>query len=356
MIRDNVLVGLAGAIEGAVSEWRWEQQFRYIRPVRPSNSQGLVKEASAQMRREFLLGPPLLLHSPVPEILTGLWCAFRESLVAGPASRGAREVIAQGVAELNQCPYCADVHSMMVDGVPKLDGAGKHEARGVREWAQATRTPGAQILQHSPFPARDAAQWIGTALVFHYLNRMVNVFLHESPLPSPSNRLARSLATSAFARRIVGVNAKPGGSLLLLPDAPIPPGFAWAKGNEFVAGAFARFSAVVETAGSATLPVEVRALAQRRLDAWNGEDPGLSNSWLDEELAEVRADERPAARLLLLTAMASYRVDDWVVAAFRERYPTDRDLISATAWASFAAMRRTASWLGGAQGAGYNEG
>src|SRR5262245_44781864 len=167
----------------------------------PRDARGLVAAAYAQIKREFLLAPPLMLHSPTPEILAGFWSAFRESLIAGPANRTHREAIAQGVAQINRCPYCADVHSMMRDGATMLHGMGgaesddgragaaHHDTQAMLEWGLATRTPGTEILLQPPFPCRDAPQMIGTALAFHYLNRMVNVFLGESPLPAPSHKL-----------------------------------------------------------------------------------------------------------------------------------------------------------------------
>ena len=59
-------------------------------------------------------------------------------------------------------------------------------------------------------------------------------------------------------------------------------------------------------------------------------------------LAEVK---RPAARLALLTALASYQIDKDTIAAFRAQQPGDDKLIAATAWASFTAARRVGTWL-----------
>jgi AhpD family alkylhydroperoxidase len=54
---------------------------------------------------------------------------------------------------------------------------------------------------------------------------------------------------------------------------------------------------------------------------------------------------KPAARLALLVALASYQVDEGVIKAFRSQYPGDDKLIGAAAWASFMAARRIGSWL-----------
>jgi hypothetical protein len=54
---------------------------------------------------------------------------------------------------------------------------------------------------------------------------------------------------------------------------------------------------------------------------------------------------RPTARLALLSALASYQVDQQIISAFRQYQPGDRDLVNVTAWASWVAARRIASWL-----------
>jgi hypothetical protein len=55
----------------------------------------------------------------------------------------------------------------------------------------------------------------------------------------------------------------------------------------------------------------------------------------------VAPEERPAARLGLLSAMASYQVDDADVAAFKDgRRRGDGELVELVSWASFEAARR----------------
>ncbi|MEQ1884441.1 MAG: carboxymuconolactone decarboxylase family protein [Bryobacteraceae bacterium] len=332
-------------IEDAFHRWTSRRQIRYVRPAGIRESNGLLRGTYEQIRRDFLIAPPWLLHSCSPELLAGFWSAFRESLIAAPASRAQREAIAQGVAETNRCPYCADVHSFMLDGaILRTTHSRKDSAiAACSAWAHATRTPGAAILREPPFSKQDAPQMIGTALVFHYLNRMVSVFLGDSPLPS--QRLARAAATSALGARIAKVHAAPGESLPLLPPAPVRDWLFWASANPTVTQAFAQFSAAAESFASTYVPQEVRDFLETHLAQWSGEDPGLGGAWLSQSVANISSASQPAAKLALLTALAAYRVDEPTVAAFRDRHPSDPELVALTAWASFAAMRRTASWL-----------
>jgi hypothetical protein len=101
----------------------------------------------------------------------------------------------------------------------------------------------------------------------------------------------------------------------------------------------------VEAAGEKNIAEPVRGLLEARLARWNGEDPGFSSSWMDEATAGLSTGNQSAARLALMTALAAYRVDESAVAAFRDQQPSDDALVSLTAWASFAAMKRISSWL-----------
>ncbi len=183
---------------------------------------------------------------------------------------------------------------------------------------------------------------------------MVNIFLDDSPIPVPSflkwlkAPLGR-LAGSLFGKRILALSVEPGDSMSLLPDAPLPDEFSWAKSNPTIAGAFARFAAVIEEAGQSVVPVRVRELVQEHVNSWNGEDPGMSRQWVEDAVAEFSDDEKASGRLALLAALTSYQVDEDLIKNFRQHFPTDQQLISTAAWASYTATRKVASWLGVSQ-------
>jgi len=187
---------------------------------------------------------------------------------------------------------------------------------------------------------------IGTAVTFHYLNRMVNVLLVPTNLPrnpwvkGAMKRALGWLYTSSAHKAHV-----PGAALELLPDAPLPTDLAWAESAPNVAGAFARFASVVEEAGTAVLSPEVRALVHSRLQAWRGEDPGLGRKWVEQAVEGLDEAAQAEGRLALLAVFASHQVDEQVIEAFRAHHPADGDLVGALAWASFAAARRIGTWI-----------
>ncbi len=332
---------------------------RYVAPVPRGNAVGLVADVYAQAEREFDLVPPVTIHSPVDEILAGFWGLTREAYIVGRVGRANREIVAAAVSQINDCPFCVEIHTAMLHATSQhelastlLDpAAAKSSANPLAQWALATRTPGAPILASPPFLPADSTQVIGTAILYHYLNRMVNVFLEPSPSPvqhgshAARNRVGRVLGF-LFRWRFVRIDARPGMSLAMLPEAPLPTEFAWARTNASVAGALARFSAAIEAHGERVIPAAVRDVVAAVLHDWRGDDPGLSMHWLDEA-TNVLTDpfDRASARLALLTAIASYRVDETVISTFRSHRPSDADLIANTAWASLKATQRISTWI-----------
>ncbi|MCH7689258.1 MAG: carboxymuconolactone decarboxylase family protein [Planctomycetes bacterium] len=353
---------LAERIERKIFKDIAPKGIHYIKPVHYRDAQGLVATVYDQLLREFQLVPPITIHAAVPELLAGVWSMTRESMVAGDVSRAEREAIPAAVSHINQCPFCVDVHSTMLHGGSEhgvaaailsgnVDQLPDSRIGNIARWALATRSPGAEILRTPPFSPEEAPELIGTAVAFHYINRMVNVFLDESPfalLPIGlrwTKGFIPRVAGKVIAKRILGVSVTPGESLDLLPDAELPPEFSWAESNPAVAGAFARLSAVIEQAGADVLSDEVRDLVRQHVESWNGDDPGMSRRWVEDAVAGLREPDQAAARLTLLTALASYQVDEKVIHEFRQHYPSDAQLIAATAWASFTAARKVSSWL-----------
>jgi hypothetical protein len=215
------------------------------------------------------------------------------------------------------------------------------------QWALASRIPDAQIVHTPPFSRNDAPEIIGTTIVFNYINRMVNVFLGNNlfALPTFLKGLTGRLFGATAGKRLVYRSLRSGDSLKFVPQALLADDLSWAASNPVVAGALAGFAKVVEEAGKEVLPEEVRLLVNEYVQRWNGEALGLGRGWVEEAIVELKEEHCSAARLVLLTALASYQVDANVVNRYRAQYPDDAQIVAATAWASFTAARRLGSWL-----------
>ena len=313
---------------------------RHVRVTKRRHADGVVAEVYRQVEHDFkMLAPPVALHSASPDTLAASWMILRESLLAsGLADRAAKEAVATGVSLANACPYCADVHGMTLAAIPDGD-----DRKAFEEWARAATTGPAL----APFDEDVAPELIGVAVAFQYYNRMVNVFLSDSPFPShvPESAKPKARQVLGGVLRPAPEGARPGTSVGLLPAVPVPADLTWASPRPVITDAFARAYAAVDAAGARSVPDRVRALVLSRLSTWDGRPPGISRAWVEDEVAGLPAAEQAAGRLALVIAFASYQVDDDLVAAFQRVSPEDATLVELAAWSSMAAARRISTWL-----------
>ncbi|MBT2528672.1 carboxymuconolactone decarboxylase family protein [Streptomyces sp. ISL-99] len=310
--------------------------FRYTDPVPPKAATGVTAEVYAQLATDFGIkdATTFVVLSPSPPLLTGAWALLRESLLAGRASRTAKQVVAAGVSLANRCPFCVDAHTVL------LHATGDHRlaevvARGevpadpghaaLLAWAKATRTGDAG---EPPVPAAHAPEFIGTALAFHFINRIVSSLLTENMLPGNAQRyrLVRSLAGRSLSRT-VRRRLTPGAGLGLLETSGPEP--AWAAGSP----AGTAYAGLREAArlGGGLLSDEDQAYVRDAVAASGGAHPRLTGDWLPGR------EERPGARLALLAAVAPYRITDEDVAAWRGPQHTDHCLVHLIAYGAITA-------------------
>ncbi len=332
-------------------------QIRYLARQDYSRAPALARAVLDQMDADFLIGPPLTVHILNPELMAGVWSAARECLAAGRAGRPLREVVAAVVSRLNTCPYCYDIHTSMLHSFGEAELAHavwRREAmpdarvQSAAEWAAATLSPDAAVLAAPPFTRAEAPAIIGTAVGFHYLNRIVNVFLDASPVPLKGQGWLKGrmiqFAGRVLQPRLSSQSQQPGQFLIPLTGA-LPEEYARADADPNDAAGFQRFSTTAEAAGEHSDDPAVREVVTGFLRAWRGETPGLGQAWLESAIAPLEPSLRPAARLALLSAVASYQVDKAVVTDAIRQQPGDRHLINLVSWSCYAAARRISSWL-----------
>ncbi|HEX2253545.1 MAG TPA: carboxymuconolactone decarboxylase family protein [Thermoanaerobaculia bacterium] len=332
--------------------------IRFITPVPLEGAGGLVGEVYRRVRRDFgVLAEPFPLHSPLPELLAGSWCALRETLLAGHLERPLKELVAAVVSRANRCPYCVEAHTTMLEAAGYRGAAwgvrlgrrrlGAERFDAYARWAAATGDPDHPDLAEPPFPPEAGPEVRGTACCFHYVNRLATVFLGPGIVPLPG-RWLRAGALAAVAGRLrprVQPGLPAGESLDLLPEAAAPPESWWAEASPPVAGALGRWFAATAEAGREALSEAARRRVKERVALWRGEPLPFGSSWVEEALDGLVAEDRPGARLALLAALAPHRVGHPEIAAFRCLHPGDRHLLGAAAWGAAQATLRVSSWL-----------
>lgn len=320
--------------------------YRYVTPVPPGEATGLVGDVYAQLATDFGLArmPVFMTLSPAPDVLAAAWAVLRESLVTGGAPRTGKEVVALAVSLANRCPFCVAAHTTLLHatgdhrlaetiaqgGVPADPGHARLLA-----WARATRIPGGAAAP----PAGPAHEYIGTAMAFHFINRIASALLTDDLLPAGlhRSRLVRRAGGMALSRA-VRRRAVPGASLPLLAEPHTAPEPGWAAGTP-VGTAFA----ALRTAACAGAPLgePARTAVTGAVAGWDGSHPPIAPDPAGRPLAGLPAGERAGARIALLTALAAYRVTDADVAAWRETVPgggTDADLVRLVAFGAIAAV------------------
>jgi len=332
--------------------------IRYIQRPDLRSSDTLMSKVLDQASREFQIAPPLTLHHPDPLLMAGVWSMMREGFVVHAEGRATREAVAAGVSVLNQCPYCVDVHASMHNSAGsdkniitgELNSGSSLDALAY-QWALATLSPDSKTIRSPKIPPDEIPQLYATAICFHFINRMVNIFLGEAPMPmpaagSPFMRAFSRASLQFFGKRIVKLDGLPGDHIIDTVPIDLSEEFSWAAADHNVAGGLLRFAYASERAGQQAVHEDVRTLIESHLNEWQGEAAGLSRSWTDPIIDRLDDRHKPAARLALLAARSSWQIDKQVIDDYKSATSgNDKSLIQITGWASYAAVKRIAGWL-----------
>lgn len=314
---------------------------RHVEPRPPANNRRLADQVLKQMRREFFVASPFLLHASVPELMAGAWSLTRETLMCGVVPRGQKEIVAAAVSNANRCPFCETAHTSAVRAAKASDEA-------LADWAKATGRAGHPALATRPFEGNEA-EYMGTVLCFHYLNRVVSVFLEDKMIPLPT---FMDGSVGVMARIMMGgmlrraMRNHPGSSLVLLPESD--PSLAWqpswAAANHTIAGAIAGWSATIEELAHTHLPAQLLTSVGAVIEAWPGGDVYSEPGWLTTHASSMPKDLMAAADLALMTALAPYRVRDAEVENVLNAGMSNKQMLVLVAWSAYRASRRVTDW------------
>lgn len=319
--------------------------FRFTSPESPKSATGTTADVYAQVLADFGVPhpPTFAVLSASPELLTGFWALMREALLAGKASRTEKELVAAGTSLANGCHFCVNAHLFLLhaggeSAIAERIGTGAapedpYHAR-LLAW-------GRDIGTERPFPAAHAEEFIGTALAFHFMNRIADTLLTRPPLDG-ADRRTRLLASEPGRHLIATLRTTPapGASLSLLrTEGEAPP---WATPGSAVALAYAGLREAAAM-GAGLLSDDDAAYVAKTVEAWDG----LSQLAPDDPRLPLRED-RPGARIALLAALAPHHLTEedvriWLVPPFSEHC-----LVHLVAYGAMAATEHRAAHLLGA--------
>ena len=332
-------------------------QLQHLVPVKPSEAKGLVAQVYSQIKQDFgRIVEPFTLHSPIPQLLAGVWMASRESELVGNVPRETKEAIAACISQLNKCPYCVDAHTIMLTAKGDKQTAQQitkeqyqnirnPKTRKIAEWALETLSPDSKIINNPPFEAEEAPEIIGTAVFYHYINPLVTIYLGKTPLPLPILRTPMKRVASRLFRKAVKRLKTPGTSLSLLPEKSLPKDLTWAKDSPHVAGAYARFAAVVKDIEKTYVPVLARKTITQYIGEWNPDTQQNEIQWIKETTAKMDSLENNATILAFLTINHPHRIDKKLINSFQRHCSQKNQLLAITVWASFIKATKIGTWL-----------
>ncbi|MFI0976964.1 carboxymuconolactone decarboxylase family protein [Streptomyces sp. NPDC021093] len=316
--------------------------FRFTSPEPPESATGTVADVHAQVTADFGVPrpPTFAVLSPSPQLLTGFWALLREALLAGDASRTEKELVAAGTSLANGCDFCTNAHIFL------LYAGGEHSlARRIGEGRPPEDRAHARLLAWGrdvgtpqPFSSRHAEEFIGTALAFHFMNRIADTLLTAQGLDTEARRL-RLLETGPGKHLSATVRRKltPGESLPLLLTSGDSP--AWATPGSPVATAYAGLREAAAL-GAGLLSDDDVAYVRETVDAWDG----AGHLAPHDGRLPARTD-RPGARIALLVALAPHHLTAEDVAAWLVPPFSEHCLLHLVAYGAMAATERQAERL-----------
>ncbi|MFG6200666.1 DNA-binding protein [Nonomuraea sp. JJY05] len=301
---------------------------RHITPVLPHRARGLVAEVYAQVNAEFSsIGPAVMMVSPSPELMAAGWSLMRESQLAGDVPALEKAVVALGAAQANDLDYDIQAflsvlrllgQARLADTIERGDPPADARLAALLDWAASTGVAGREPLRR-PFPAGpQAAEFLGTVLFTHFVNRVAAAMLPAGLSPGTLDPDDEPPFEDAPVLRSLDQNLRPGATLPLLDGLPTAPPPSWAAGRP-IGTAYAALTATAAQ-GAGLLTPEAADVTAEVIAEHRGRRLPIGD-WLDRSLAGLTPDERTGARVTILAGLAPHAITDEHVTAWRA---TDR--------------------------------
>lgn len=328
---------------------------RHVTPVAPERAKGVVAEVYAQVNAEFSsIGPAVMMMSPAPELMAAGWSLMRESQLAGEISPVDKALVALGVSRSNGLEY--DVRSFLAvlrllgepefaRAVERGDAIADPARAALLDWAASTGVTEREPRE-APFEAREAAEYVGTLLFTHFLNRVAAAMLPAGLTPGTLDPADEPPFEGAPVLRDLSRELRPGATSPLLEGLPEGEPPAWAEGLP-IGRAYAALAATAAQGAGLLTPAAAGTVSQV-IAAHRGRRLPEADDSPEEWLAALPAEDRAGARVAILAGLAPEALTDEHVAAWRatDRRFGDHCTVFLLAYGAMAAVRRIEADLG----------
>ena len=323
---------------------------KYLKTYGIKDAHGIIKKINLQIDKDLIIVPPNSLSTPSERVHPLRWAGIREFLaVENHIPRVTKEAIAATISELNNCPYCEEAHETAIAALGDK-AVIDEKIKAIIVWSQNTRNPDAEIIKNPPFKITEAPEIIGTALLFHSINRLVSIFVSESLLPGIlSNKYIKKTALKFAAKTIVKSfvekELEAGDSLQFIEHRTVLKHLQWAKSLPAYGQIFTAIDSVLKDIEKDIIPPTSARILKEAIDVWQGEDMPLGRSWLVDRTKDVSENEKPVTALILLAAFAPYTITENDIQSFKKSNPSDKDLLETCYWSIEMLTNKISTWL-----------
>ena len=323
-------------------------QINYIKYISKNNTKGKLKLLYKHIELNFgKLAEPFVLHSINQNITAGVWAMLYETvLVDGKINRSIKETIATCISEVNSCNYCVDAHSIMIFGTDKTlqnnitnikNGNTKPQSKEdkIILWALNNLNFENVIIQNAPFSKQEAPEIIGTAVLFHYINRMVTLFAGDTPLPTTKMRgFVMNIASKFIFGKAIRKKKMAGESLTFIDKGLNNKPFEWADTSANINSAFQSFKQQTEKNIEKILSSELITLLRNFSTNLDLISQSFGTNQLDSFLLKVEPSERDIAEFCYLTMFDSHKIHDKHFTNLKQQIKKDEDILQIAAFSS----------------------
>ena len=322
--------------------------IKHIKYIRKTKAKGKLKQLYKHIESNFgKLAVPFVLHSLNVELTAGVWVMLYETvLIEGNVRRSLKEAIATSVSEINKCNYCVDAHSIMIFGTEQklyktiysiIDSEAdpKTEEDHLILWALQNLNFDSSIILNPPFSKDEAPEIIGTAVLFHYINRMVTLFAGSSPLPTTKMKgILVNLASRFIFAKAIRKRKIEGESLMFIDGNIHQNSFDWADSARRIKRAFQYFKYQTENKIEGIISPELISLLNRSAVNLHLLKPGFGNENLKNFLKSIEPTEEQIAEFCFLTMFKPHKVYEKHIRAIKATH-NDEEVLQV---ASFVSM------------------
>ena len=320
----------------------------HIRYIDKKRSSGKLKEVYNHIELNFgKIAEPFVIHSINSKLTAGVWAMLFETvLIETEIKRSLKEAIATCISDINKCSYCVDAHSVMILGTEKKLQSGiskikkenpelKSKEDKMISWALNNLNFESKIIQDPPFGEDEAAEIIGTAVLFHYINRVVNVFGGETPLPTLKMKaMVKLFAVNFIFKKAIKRKKVKGESLVFFDDNNYQSSFEWADRNPEILIAFQYFKLNTEKNIGKFLSTDLIMALKKSTGNSDLLKPVPDRDNLDTFLNKIKPSEREIAEFCFLIMYENYKIHDKHLNKLKEKF-TDEEILQVAAFSSF---------------------